>query len=58
MERPTTVIEVGLAYGSSAFAIAKALVGSGVDSPHHLIIDAYHGRGVTPMTPGRQSHRR
>jgi predicted O-methyltransferase YrrM len=48
-ERATTVIEVGLAYGASALAIAEALVPEGDDSIRHLIIDAYqdhfHGAG-------------
>jgi cephalosporin hydroxylase len=48
-ERPSTVIEIGLAYGSSALAIAEALVLSGSNQARHLIIDAYqkqfHGLG-------------
>jgi predicted O-methyltransferase YrrM len=40
-ERPTTVIEVGLAYGSSALAIAEALLASGSHEARHVIIDAY-----------------
>ena len=48
-EKPGTVIEIGLAYGSSALAIAEALVANGSASPRHLIIDAYqqhfHGSG-------------
>jgi predicted O-methyltransferase YrrM len=35
------VIEVGLAYGSSALAIAEALASSGSDDTHHLIIDPF-----------------
>jgi predicted O-methyltransferase YrrM len=35
------VIEVGLAYGSSALAIAEALVSQGHEDAQHLIIDAY-----------------
>jgi predicted O-methyltransferase YrrM len=34
-----TVVEVGLAYGSSALAIGEALVGVGAGRPLHLIID-------------------
>jgi predicted O-methyltransferase YrrM len=40
-EDPTTVIEIGLAYGSSALAIAEALVDRGSDQARHLIIDPY-----------------
>jgi predicted O-methyltransferase YrrM len=36
-----SVIEVGLAYGSSALAIAEALVSTGADGTSHLIIDAF-----------------
>lgn len=36
-----TVIEVGLAYGGSALAIAEALVSLHGSSARHLIIDAY-----------------
>lgn len=39
-EQPGTVIEIGLAYGSSALAIAEALA-AGPGPAHHLIIDAY-----------------
>lgn len=35
------VIEIGLAYGSSALAIAEALVGEDHHDKKHLIIDAY-----------------
>jgi cephalosporin hydroxylase len=41
MERPQVVIEVGLAYGGSAPAVAEALVMAGTDEPQHLIIDAF-----------------
>jgi predicted O-methyltransferase YrrM len=48
-ENPTTVIEVGLAYGSSALAIAEALVAAGSQEARHVILDAYqnqfHGSG-------------
>lgn len=40
-ERARVVIEVGLAYGSSALAIAEALVSRGPDSAAHVIIDAF-----------------
>jgi hypothetical protein len=48
-EKPGTVIEIGLAYGSSALAIAEALAAAGPDEARHVIIDAYqkqfHGCG-------------
>ena len=48
-ENPGTVIEIGLAYGSSALAIAEALVAAGPDEARHVIVDAYqqhfHGSG-------------
>ena len=48
-ENPGTVIEIGLAYGSSALAIAEALVAAGADEARHVIVDAYqqhfHGSG-------------
>jgi len=44
---PSTVIEIGLAYGASALAIAEALVASGVDETRHLIVDAHH-EGFSP----------
>ena len=48
-EKPGTVIEIGLAYGSSALAIAEALVTAGTDETRHVIVDAYqqqfHGSG-------------
>ncbi len=40
-ERAHTVIEIGLAYGGSALAIAEALVSNGSRERQHLIIDAY-----------------
>jgi predicted O-methyltransferase YrrM len=40
-ERVGTVIEVGLAYGSSALAIGEALVTVSRAAARHLIIDAY-----------------
>ncbi len=48
-ENPSTVIEIGLAYGSSALAIAEALVAAGSSDARHVIVDAYqehfHGSG-------------
>jgi predicted O-methyltransferase YrrM len=53
-EKPGTVIEIGLAYGSSALAIAEALVAAGPDESRHLIVDAYqeqfHGSGWAAIT--------
>jgi predicted O-methyltransferase YrrM len=43
-EGASTVIEIGLAYGSSALAIAEALVAGGPGQGRHLIIDAYQNR--------------
>jgi Methyltransferase domain len=40
-EKPDTVIEIGLAYGSSALAIAEALVATGSNEARHVIVDAY-----------------
>jgi predicted O-methyltransferase YrrM len=41
VEGPGMVIEIGLAYGSSALAIAEALVAAGSDEARHVILDAY-----------------
>ena len=40
-ERAQVVIEVGLAYGSSALAIGEALISRGQPGAKHLIVDAY-----------------
>ena len=40
-EKARTVIEIGLAYGGSALAIAEALVVNGSGQGRHLIIDPY-----------------
>ncbi|MFI7600209.1 class I SAM-dependent methyltransferase [Actinoplanes sp. NPDC049681] len=40
-ENVGTVIEVGLAYGSSALAIGEALVTVGSPRPRHLVIDPF-----------------
>jgi predicted O-methyltransferase YrrM len=40
-ERVRAVVEIGLAYGSSALAIAEALVSLGYADARHLIIDAH-----------------
>ena len=53
-EQPGTVLEIGLAYGSSALAIAEALVARGSDTARHVIVDAYqehfHGSGWAAVT--------
>lgn len=41
IERARVVIEVGLAYGSSALAIGEALLSQAEPRPTHVIIDAY-----------------
>jgi predicted O-methyltransferase YrrM len=40
-ENARAVIEIGLAYGSSALAIAEALVSTGRTGLQHLIVDAF-----------------
>ena len=40
-EQARVVIEIGLAYGSSALAIGEALVSKGQPDAKHVIIDAY-----------------
>jgi predicted O-methyltransferase YrrM len=42
-ERPGTVIEIGLAYGSSALAIGEALIS--VDGDRHVILDPFQDSG-------------
>jgi len=42
------VIEIGLAYGSSALAIAEALVASGSNEARHVIVDAYQSTSTIP----------
>ncbi len=43
-EHARVVIEIGLAYGSSALAIAEALVSQGHPDTKHVIVDAYQHR--------------
>jgi len=43
-ERARVVIEIGLAYASSALAIGEALLTGGKPEPNHVIIDAYQDR--------------
>jgi predicted O-methyltransferase YrrM len=43
-EQVRVVVEIGLAYGSSALAIGEALVSLGAPEAKHLIIDAYQAR--------------
>lgn len=40
-EHAETVVEVGLAYGSSALAVGEALVSRYHDGPRHILIDPY-----------------
>jgi predicted O-methyltransferase YrrM len=40
-ENPGSVIEIGLAHGSSALAIAEALMAGGSNAARHVIVDAY-----------------
>ncbi|WP_045741812.1 class I SAM-dependent methyltransferase [Actinoplanes rectilineatus] len=40
-EQAATVIEIGLAYGSSALAIGEALATAGGPSPRHIVIDPF-----------------
>jgi predicted O-methyltransferase YrrM len=40
-EEARVVVEIGLAYGASALAIAEALVSAGADGATHVIIDAF-----------------
>jgi predicted O-methyltransferase YrrM len=41
VEEARVVVEIGLAYGSSALAIAEALLSSGAEGAVHVIIDAF-----------------
>ena len=43
-ERVRTVVEVGLAYGSSALAVGEALVTVGSPQPRHIVIDPFQQR--------------
>jgi predicted O-methyltransferase YrrM len=53
-EKAVTVIEIGLAYGSSALAIAEALAATGSNEARHVIVDPYqklfHGSGWAAIT--------
>lgn len=40
-EEAQTVVEIGLAYGSSALAIGEALVAVGTAHPRHIVIDPF-----------------
>jgi predicted O-methyltransferase YrrM len=44
-ERAERVVEIGLAYGSSALAIAEALLSVGADDPRHVIVDPFQASG-------------
>jgi predicted O-methyltransferase YrrM len=41
VEQARVVIEIGLAYGSSALAITEAIVSQGTDDARHFIVDAF-----------------
>ena len=43
-EHARVIIEIGLAYGSSALAIAEALLQQNQPGANHVIIDAYQGQ--------------
>lgn len=43
-EGARSVVEIGLAYGSSAPAIVEALLTVGTDGARHVIIDAFQDR--------------
>ncbi len=43
-ESARTIVEIGLAYGSSALAIGEALAHEGYQDANHVIIDAYQDR--------------
>ncbi|MEU4420466.1 class I SAM-dependent methyltransferase [Actinoplanes sp. NPDC024001] len=43
-ERAGTVVEIGLAYGSSALAIGEALLTVAAPRPRHVIVDPYQER--------------
>ncbi len=53
-ENARTVIEIGLAYGSSALAIGEALVLQGAEGSKHVVIDPYqesfHNAGWEAIT--------
>lgn len=55
-ESARTVIEIGLAYGSSALAIAEALVSGGSNDAVHVIVDAFqdefHDAGWNAIASG------
>jgi len=54
-EQASVVVEIGLAYGSSALAIAEALAAGGRPEARHLIIDAFqdlfHDVGWEALAP-------
>jgi len=45
-ERVRTVVEIGLAYGSSALAIGEALRTIGAPDARHVIVDAFQATGL------------
>lgn len=45
LEKACVVIEVGLAYGNSALAIAEAILSTNAEYAHHVVIDPFQGSG-------------
>ncbi len=48
-EQARTVVEVGLAYGSSALAIGEALVTVDAPDPRHIVIDPFQQRAFSDV---------
>ena len=48
-ERVQTVVEIGLAYGSSALAIGEALVTVDAPQPRHIVIDPFQQRAFADV---------
>jgi predicted O-methyltransferase YrrM len=48
-ERANVVVEVGLAYGSSALAIGEALVTAGGAAPQHIVIDPFQDQAYADV---------
>jgi hypothetical protein len=52
-ERVGTVVEIGLAYASSALAISEALLRTGSRNPRHVVIDPYPSAVTATLTGTR-----
>src|SRR5215204_790182 len=48
-ERVQTVVEVGLAYGSSALAVGEALLTVNPPNPRHVIIDPFQDHAYSDV---------